>query len=84
VVQFARDHKLQLVVAAGEGAVDYTECDFRRPLLLVLGGEARGVPAEIREVAEQCVRVPLRAPVESLNVAVAAGVLLFEARRQRR
>ena len=83
VVRFARNHKLQLVVADGEGAVDYTECDFRHPILLVLGGEARGVPAEIRDVADQCVRVPLRAPVESLNVAVAAGVLLFEARRQR-
>jgi len=83
IVQFVRQHRLQLVVADGEGDVDYTTCDLRQPVLLALGAEARGVPKEIRDAADSCVRIPLRSPVESLNVAVAAGVLLFEARRQR-
>jgi tRNA G18 (ribose-2'-O)-methylase SpoU len=49
----------------------------------VVGAEAAGVPAGLLAAADARVRIPLQAPVESLNVAVAAGVLLFEAQRQR-
>jgi TrmH family RNA methyltransferase len=69
VVAFVQRHRLQLVVADADGDRVHTDADLRQPLALVVGAEARGVP--------------LRSPVESLNVAVAAGVLLFEARRQR-
>ncbi len=84
VIDFARRHHLQLVVADGGGDRTYTEVDFRRPLLLVVGAEAAGVPAELVQAASARACIPLRAPVESLNVAVAAGVLLFEVQRQRR
>lgn len=83
VIAFARAHKLQIVVADGHGDVDYTAVDLKRPSLLVLGAEATGVSPALGESADVRARIPLRAPVESLNVAVAAGVLLFEARRQR-
>lgn len=83
VVDFARRHKLQLVVADGGGDRDYTLCELRRPTALVLGAEAAGVPAELVRAAAVRVRIPIAPTVESLNVAVAAGVLLFEARRQR-
>jgi RNA methyltransferase, TrmH family len=83
VVAFARRHRLQLVVADGRGPMLHTAADLRQPLLLVVGAEAQGVPDELVRAADQHVRIPLRAPVESLNVAVAAGVLLFEAQRQR-
>lgn len=81
---FARRHALQLVVADGTAAREHTEQDLRKPTLLVLGAEAAGVPEELRRAADATVRIPIRPPVDSLNVAVAAGVLLFEARRQRR
>lgn len=84
VVAFAQQRGLQLVVAAGDGDRDYTACDLRGPTLLVLGAEAQGVPEPLLAAAAVRARIPLQAPVESLNVAVAAGVLLFEARRQRR
>lgn len=84
VVRFAEAHGLALVTADGSGEVDYTECDLRRPTALVLGAEAAGVPEALLAAAAARVRIPLQAPVESLNVSVAAGVLLFEARRQRR
>jgi TrmH family RNA methyltransferase len=84
VIDFARRHRLQLVVADGDGGQVHTEVDFRRPLVLVVGAEAAGVPAELRAAATARARIALRAPVESLNVAVAAGVMLFEAQRQRR
>ncbi|MFY9342361.1 MAG: RNA methyltransferase [Planctomycetota bacterium] len=83
VVEFARHHRLRLVVADGDGDTVHTAADLRSPLVLVVGAEAAGVPAELRAAAATRVRIPLQPPVESLNVAVAAGVLLFEVRRQR-
>jgi TrmH family RNA methyltransferase len=83
VVAFARRHRLQLVVADGGGERAHTAVDLKKPLLLVVGAEAAGVPKELLAAADARVRIPLTAPVESLNVAVAAGVLLYEAQRQR-
>jgi TrmH family RNA methyltransferase len=83
VVAFAQRHRLQLVVADGDGDRVHTDADLRQGIALVVGAEARGVPAALRAAAAVRVRIPLRTPVESLNVAVAAGVVLFEARRQR-
>ncbi|MCR9246273.1 MAG: RNA methyltransferase [bacterium] len=82
---FARDHRLRVVVADGRDGSDpeHTTVDLARPTMLVVGAEASGVPAELRAAADDRVRIPLQSPVESLNVAVATGVLLFEARRQR-
>lgn len=83
VVDFARRHRLQLVVADGGGERLHTQADLQKPLALVVGAEAAGVPPELLAAADVRVRIPLQPPVESLNVAVAAGVLLYEARRQR-
>jgi TrmH family RNA methyltransferase len=74
---------LQVVVAENDASLDYWRCDFKKPTALVVGNEAHGVPPELLERATVRVRIPMRPPVESLNVAVAAGVVLFEARRQR-
>ena len=83
-IQFARHHRLQIVVADGGGACAHAAADLRKPMMLVVGAEAAGVSPEWLHAADQHVHIPLCAPVESLNVAVAAGVLLFEAQRQRR
>ena len=83
VLDFCKRLRLQLVVADGAGEKTHTQADLRKPLALVVGAEAAGVPPELRHAADARVRIPLRESVESLNVAVAAGVLLFEARRQR-
>lgn len=82
-IAFARKQRLQIVVADGGGQIAHTQVDLRRPVMLVVGAEAAGVGSEWLEAADEHVRIPLREPVESLNVAVAAGVLLFEAQRQR-
>ena len=72
-----------LVIAEASGD-DYIGHDFTGPTAVVVGGEGEGVPDEMLRAASARVRIPMRTPVESLNVAVAASVLLFEARRQRR
>jgi RNA methyltransferase, TrmH family len=74
---------LSMVAAAGRGGERYDRVDFRGPLALIVGNEAAGLPESVLQAAGRTVTIPVRAPVESLNVAVAAGVLLFEAARQR-
>jgi TrmH family RNA methyltransferase len=60
------------------------EVDLRGPVALLVGGEGAGVSEELAGASQLHVSIPLQAPVESLNVAVATGILLFEAARQRR
>ncbi len=72
------------VAASLVGSLTYAEWDWRRPSALLLGAEGAGLPAEIEAAADARVAIPMRAPVESLNVAAAAAVVLFEAARQRR
>lgn len=62
----------------------YDEVDLRTPFALVLGNEARGLPPEVGEAIDAWVHVPMTGEVESLNVAMAASVICFEAARQRR
>ncbi len=54
------------------------------PLAVLVGGEGSGLPAALVELADVRLTVPMAAPVESLNAAVTAAVILYEARRQRR
>lgn len=59
------------------------EVDYRRPVALVFGSEGRGMRRLTREHCDELVRIPMSGSVDSLNVSVAAGVCLFEVRRQR-
>jgi 23S rRNA (guanosine2251-2'-O)-methyltransferase len=69
--------------AAGEADAAYYEADFTLNTVLVMGGEEKGLKRLTREKCDQLVRIPMAEGVESLNVSVAAGVLLFEVARQR-
>jgi TrmH family RNA methyltransferase len=79
-----RKRGLAIVGTAAEGGTPYADADWRRPLALLLGNEGAGLPEAVRRQADSVVSIPLWGPVESLNVGVAAGLLLFEAARQRR
>jgi 23S rRNA (guanosine2251-2'-O)-methyltransferase len=69
--------------AAAEGATPYTEVDYDRDLAIVVGAEGAGISQVVRKECDYLITIPLLGRVSSLNASVAAGVLLFEALRQR-
>jgi TrmH family RNA methyltransferase len=79
----ARVAGLRIVATAAKGEVVYSDYDWRQPVMVIFGNEARGVSEDLSERCAARLRIGLRAPVESLNVAAAAAAVLFEAARQR-
>jgi 23S rRNA (guanosine2251-2'-O)-methyltransferase len=71
------------VYAAEAGGTPYTQLDLAGPVGLVFGSEGRGVRRLVREACDGTVAIPMLGNVGSLNVSVAAAVLLYEVRRQR-
>lgn len=82
IASFCQD--LPIYAASADSDTDYTTVDWRRDWALILGNEARGVSRKALGVAQDIISIPMAAAAESLNVASAAAVLLFEAKRQRR
>jgi RNA methyltransferase, TrmH family len=74
---------VRVFTTAVDGAQPAEEVNFTGPVALIIGNEGSGVPAELAAQAEGAVSISCPGPVESLNAAVAAGVLLYEASRQR-
>jgi 23S rRNA (guanosine2251-2'-O)-methyltransferase len=74
---------LWIVGAAGEAQKSIYETDLNLPMALVMGAEGKGMRRLTRESCDLLVKIPMAGTVESLNVSVATGVLLFEAVRQR-
>jgi TrmH family RNA methyltransferase len=82
-VEALRARGAQVLAAAADGEISVYEADLGHPTALLLGNEAWGLPAEVRDLADGTVRVPIAGRAESLNLAAAAAVVLFEAARQR-
>lgn len=83
VLDAAAEHRVRVIAAVPRGGTPLPEIDLRKPAAIVLGAEGAGVPAATVTAAHETVTIPMRAPVESLNVAVAAALILYEASRQR-
>jgi len=66
-----------------EGSLAYTSCDYRGGAAFLIGNEGQGLDAGLAEAADERIRIPMEGRIESLNAAVAASVLLYEAHRQR-
>jgi TrmH family RNA methyltransferase len=78
-----RHSALHVFLAEPGAHLGYTRADFRQPLALVIGSEASGASIAAQGCAQTSVKIPMPGGTESLNAAVAAGILLFEVVRQR-
>lgn len=74
---------MQIRIAAADGTSAYTAINWREPAALIVGNEAHGVSKNAYSLADDTVSIPMSAETESLNAAIAAGIILFEAVRQR-
>lgn len=82
-IDLLKERGIWVVGTDGEAPQSLYAADLKRPLALVLGAEGTGMRRLTRERCDFVVRIPMAGQVESLNVSVAAGIALFEARRQR-
>ncbi len=83
LIERLKQLNIWVVGATGDASLNYTEWDWNSPSALFLGNEGAGLHRLVREHCDALVRIPLRGRIESLNVSVAAGVVLYEALRQR-
>jgi TrmH family RNA methyltransferase len=83
VIAAAREAGVPLLAAVPRGGTPLPEADLHGPVAIVMGGEGAGVSETAVAAAERKITIPMLAPVESLNVATAAALILYEAARQR-
>ncbi len=82
-VQFLKDSGLTIVAASEKAVQDYSQADYKNPLAIVMGSEDVGISPEVLRLCDQMVSIPVLGKIQSLNVSVAAGVLIYEAVKQR-
>jgi TrmH family RNA methyltransferase len=82
-VRAARAQGIRILAAVPRDGEPLPAADLRQPSAILLGGEGSGVPAALAQMADARLSIPMRPPVESLNVSVAAALIAYEASRQR-
>lgn len=83
VVNLAKQYGMQVVAATEKGAVDYRDVDFSQPTLLIMGNEEAGISPELLKISDVRAKLPIVGQVASLNVSVAAGVMMYKALESR-
>src|SRR5437660_6304552 len=84
LIEQLKERNVWVVGTAADAPMNYTEWDWTRPSAVVLGAEGAGLHRLVRERCDALVRIPVRGKIESLNVSVATGIVLYEALRQRK
>lgn len=84
LIEQLKERNIWTVGTSADAPLLYTDWDWRQPSALFLGGEGAGLHRLVRERCDTLVHIPVRGRIESLNVSVAAGIILYEALRQRR
>jgi TrmH family RNA methyltransferase len=80
----ARAQGLRVFAATARDGTPLPDCDLGKPAAILFGNEGRGLPDSVVDAADARVTIPMQRPVESLNVAVATALVVYEASRQRR
>ena len=82
-IKFLKESGFKIVAATEKGDYDYTKANYTDPVCIIMGAEDTGVPYEHLALCDEWIKIPMAGTIESLNVSVAAGVLIYEAVKQR-
>lgn len=82
-VRQLKDNGYKIVAATEKAALNYTAIDYTVPVAIVMGAEETGISDEVLRLADDLAAIPIKGEISSLNVSVAAGVMVYEALRQR-
>jgi 23S rRNA (guanosine2251-2'-O)-methyltransferase len=83
-IETLKERNVWVIGTSTDAEMEYCDWDWTRPSALVLGGEGSGLHRLVAENCDALVKIPMYGKIDSLNVSVAAGVILFEAKRQRK
>ena len=83
IIAFLEERKIKFYCATLQNSTSYHTQDYTTPTALVVGTEATGLTQEWRDAATQNIIIPMQGEIDSMNVSVAAAILIFEAKRQR-
>lgn len=83
IISFLKENKINIYCAALQASVSYHTCNFNESTAIVVGTEATGLSEEWLENSTQNIIIPMQGEIDSMNVSVAAGIIIFEAKRQR-
>lgn len=82
-VSYLQKCGIQVIAASEKATHSYTEANYQNPLAIIMGAEDVGVAPDILRICNDMVSIPILGQIESLNVSVAAGILIYEAVKQR-
>ena len=82
-LRYLKESGFRIIAATEKGDYNYTEADYSGPLCIIMGAEDKGVSYDNLALCDEWVKIPMRGTIESLNVSVAAGILIYEAIRGR-
>ncbi|SRX55665.1 RNA methyltransferase [Aequorivita sp. CIP111184] len=83
IISFLKQNNISIYCAALQASVSYHTCDFKESTAIVVGTEATGLSDEWLQNSTQNIIIPMQGEIDSMNVSVAAGIIIFEAKRQR-
>jgi len=83
IIKFLKEKNIHIYSAILQESAEYYSQDFTKPTAIVVGTEATGLSKEWRINSTQNIHIPMQGEIDSMNVSVAAGILIFEAKRQR-
>ena len=83
IIDFLNEQNINIYCAALQASVNYNTQDFTKPTAIVVGTEATGLSNDWLNHSTQNIIIPMQGEIDSMNVSVAAGILIFEAKRQR-
>ena len=82
-IDYLKDSGLKIVCAAEKSGSKASDADLKGPIVLIMGSEEKGISRELLSLSDKTIRIPMKGTIASLNVSVAAGILLYEIARQR-